>query len=176
MKENSKLLFSEQTLKLKTKLITFSSISLFIGMTKILPHEFKLIGIELPKDDKTLGWFILVITIVLFLHFLLSALLEILDYKSKDIIGYKTKNIRSELSGLTLKEIDEMREDAIDYGDTIGDENETDSIHNQSMKIEKSFIRSLLVTKTRLTFIFEFVLPWVFSVISICFLYHFLSN
>ena len=51
--DNTSIL-TETTLKLKTKVLLFSGVSLFIGLTKALPTKLSLIGLNFENTPKIL--------------------------------------------------------------------------------------------------------------------------
>ncbi len=167
-----KEIFSEITSKLRTKLIILSGISLFIGITEKMPHDFTIIGLKLGEDDKTLGWFILVATAVIFSYFLMRSLLEIKAYNANEIILNKTRNTTSEFSGMTKKEYYSERENSNE--DTYSPNYEMDSIDRQNGVIEKKFIISHNKFKKLTIYIFELVLPVVLAATGVYYLFSFL--
>ena len=100
-------ILTEKALKLKTKVVIFSGVSLFIGLTKTLPTELSLIGLSLVNSPKVLGWFLFSITTILFINFFVVLVLDYVMYFKKNILHFKGKNFTGNTIGLTYKEIGE---------------------------------------------------------------------
>jgi hypothetical protein len=69
-------------------------------LTEKIPHDFKLIGLNLSENNSILGWFILATTVVLSIHYIMTALLDMKIYNKENIIRNKTKDTQSEFSGI----------------------------------------------------------------------------
>ena len=167
----TKIIFSETTSKLRTRVITLSSVSLFIGLTEKIPNDFTIIGLKLSETDKTLGWFILVATVVIFLYFLMRSYLEIEAYNAKEIIQNKTKDTQCEITGFTEEEHHENY-----YQSQKNEEytNDMDSINEQNRIIKANFITNHIMLKKWIIYIFEFVLPVILAMIGMFYLFDFL--
>ena len=137
---------SENMQKVKTKVLALSGIFLFIGLTKSLPENVAILGLDLSNAPDIIGWFILAITLYFLLKFLVSAILEIVNHHLPEIILTKTQNTTGDIIGITLDECCNSNEN---YED-INDEN-MGSIHgeiqaiqeknkNIAMKIKKQFV------------------------------------
>jgi len=168
----NKRIFSEITSKLRTKVIILSSVSLFIGVTKKIPHDFTIIGLKLSETDKTLGWFIFVAIVVMFLYFLMRSFLEIQAYNAQEIIKNKTRDTTSEYSGITKEEYYSQSDDYAEQ--KISPNFEMDSIDSQNDRITKKFIRTHIKLKKWIIYIFEFVLPTILAMLGIYYLFSFL--
>jgi len=151
--------------------ITLSSVSLFIGLTEKIPNDFTIIGLKLSETDKTLGWFILVATVVIFLYFLMRSYLEIEAYNAKEIIQNKTKDTQCEITGFTEEEHHENY-----YQSQKNEEytNDMDSINEQNRIIKANFITNHIMLKKWIIYIFEFVLPVILAMIGMFYLFDFL--
>ena len=99
-------IFKENTLKLKTKTIIFSGIALFIGLTEAIPTKLALIGLNFEKNSDILGWFLFIITIFIFLNFLLVAILDIRKYFQDSFLKKSINSITGDTMGYTLMEIE----------------------------------------------------------------------
>ena len=84
-------IFSDSTLKLKTKLMISSSICLFIGISKSLPTKLALIGLDLKNNENLIGWFLLVITFIIFINFVFMAYLDYSKFRNNDIFEKRNK-------------------------------------------------------------------------------------
>ena len=70
--------FSDETKKLRLNSMLASLLCLFIGTTGKLPSEFSLLGIKFTSDQQQIvGWFILLVSVYLFVHFISSAFVEL---------------------------------------------------------------------------------------------------
>ena len=162
----SKKIFSDTTFKLRAKLITLSIISLFIGITEKIPHDFTIIGLKLSENDRTLGWFIFVATVIIFLYFLMRSFLEMEAYNRKEIIQNKTKDTRSKFSGMTKEEYYAPYDDNT-YNEQRNSNQDIDSINQQNQIITEKFIRTHIKLKKWITYIFEFALPVILAMAGI---------
>jgi hypothetical protein len=175
-----RVIFTDKTLKLKTKMILFSATSLFLGLTEKIPHDFKLIGLNLSENNSILGWFILATTVVLSIHYIMTALLDMEIYNKENIIINKTKDTQSEFSGMTADELNEQSIIPSEYDKEHRSRGwgnpDSESIYDQNIKIEQDFGKNYIKIKTRVTFIFEFLLPVLLAGIGISFLFSFLLS
>jgi hypothetical protein len=73
-------IFQDETQKLKTQVLIFSGVSLFIGITKALPKKLAVIGLDFENSQDVLGWFLFVITLYLLVYFLILAVLDLIKY------------------------------------------------------------------------------------------------
>ncbi len=170
-------IFSEATSKLRSKVIIFSTISLFMGITEKIPHNFTIIGLKISETDKTLGWFILAATLVVFFYFLMNAYLEFEEYNLEDIIQNKARDIKCELTGITEEEYYHKSDYQIEYEQDMRLENmtESDSFHEQRRMIKNEVTTRHIKFRKYITFVFEFVLPVILAMVSIYYLCPFLT-
>ncbi len=169
-------IFSEQTLKLRTKLVLLSSVSLFIGITEVIPHNFTVIGLKLSEHDKTLGWFIFIATFIMLVYFFMNSILELQEYNFEEIVQKKTKNIKGEFGGATIEDYYWKSENQIEYEEAQRKEtwDDIDSINEQSRLIKNHSIKSIINMKKWISFIFEFALPILLAFTSLYYLDKFL--
>jgi uncharacterized membrane protein len=100
--------FSEKAQKIKSKSLSLSAVSLFIGLTQSLPTQVSVIGLDLKDKEVVLAWFIFGITFVFFIHFLLLAVVEITNYYSSSLLTKKLENASGNTYGRTSKEFEAM--------------------------------------------------------------------
>ncbi|MFC1588848.1 hypothetical protein ACFL3P_01100 [Pseudomonadota bacterium] len=175
--DNSNILM-ETTQKLKTKVILFSGVSLFIGLTETLPTKLSLIGLDLTSNPKTLGWFILGITIVLFINFLVVVTLDYIKYFKSNILSIKGKGLTGDTVGLTYKEIGEEheREEHSQQEKKQGTlAEEAEDIHRKFKALENDFDNRHLNFTNLVEIFFNVALPVVLAVVGLRFLYCFLN-
>jgi len=173
-------ILTETTQKLKTKVLLFSGVSLFIGLTKVLPTKLSLIGLNFEHSAKILGWFLIIITAVLFTNFLIMLILDISKYFKKNIINLKGKRLTGDTIGLTYEEIGEEydRQEAynqLNYEEqrgTLGDEAE--DIHRKMKLLENSFDNTHLKFFNIIELLFNAVLPIILAILGFIYLYCFL--
>lgn len=171
-------ILTETTLKLKTKVILFAGVSLFIGLTKTLPTKLSLIGLDLTSSPKTLGWFLLGITIVLFVNFLVVLTLDYIKYFKKNIISIEGKKLTGDTVGLTYKEIGEEYDKEEHYTQeekqgTLAEEAE--DIQRKLKALENHFDKRHLNFTNLIEFLFNVFLPVFLAAIGLRYLYCFLN-
>jgi len=172
-------IFSEDTNKLKTKLYISSGLSLFVGLTKTLPTKFSIIGLNFEYNKKILGWFLFSITIFLFVHFTIIASLNVIKYFKDYFINRKSKTLTGDIIGLTYKEIGEDYSRQDQYIDTEPKgslSNEVQDIHRKIKSLEEKFDKKHLNYYNLTEIIFNYATPIVLAIISIGYLYCFLSK
>lgn len=172
-------ILSETTLKLKTKVLLLSGVSLFIGLTKTLPTKLSLIGLNLTNSPKTLGWFLLGITIVLFIYFLILLTLDYLNYFKINILSIKGKKLTGDTVGLTPKEINEEHKRTEENNQderqgTLGEEAE--DIRRKFRVLEDDFDKKHLSFTNLIEFFFNAVIPLVLALVGLSYLYCFLNQ
>ena len=94
--------FSEEFLKSKNKLLIFSSICLFIGLSKALPQKIAIIGLDLTAKPEITGWFLLAATGYFFATFFVSGLLELIRFYLPKYINIKSKSFTGNVLGLVI--------------------------------------------------------------------------
>ena len=168
----------ETTQKLKTKVVLFSGVSLFIGLTETLPTKLSLIGLDLTNNPKTLGWFLFGITAILFINFLVLVILDCIKYFKSNILSIKGKNLTGDTVGLTYSEIGEEYEKMADYDQeekqgTLGEE--ADDIHRKLKVLEEDFDKRHLDYSNIVELFFNIFSPIVFAIVGLRHLYCFLN-
>lgn len=173
---NNQNILSEDTLKLKTKVMIFAGVSLFMGLTKVLPTKLSLIGLNFEQNEKILGWFLLSITTFLFINFLIIATLNILKYFKNYFIKRKAKTLTGDTIGLTYDEIGQEYDNQYEYNDipkgSLSDE--ADDIKRKVKIIEDKFDINHINFNNIIEILFNFIIPSILAIISIKYLYCFL--
>lgn len=179
---SNKSIFTESTLKLKTKVYIFSGLSLFIGLTKVLPTKLTFIGLNLEHNNKLLGWFLFIITLYFFIYFILMAGLDIFKFFKKHIINKKAKNFTGDTIGLTYDEIGQEY-DREEYHDINQEDHqigtlssEADDIHRKIKSLEDRFNSIHFNIYNSIEIIFNGLFPTILSFLGIVYLYCFLIN
>ena len=170
-------ILSEDTLKLKTKVLVFAGVSLFIGLTKVLPTKLSLIGLNFNQNEKVVGWFLLVITISLFINFIIIASLNIIKYFKYHLIQRKARTLTGNTIGLTYDEIGKAYDSQHEYydeeqGGSLSDE--ADDIKRKIKTLEDKFDKNHISFNNIIEILFNFLLPIILAIISIKYLYSFL--
>jgi len=176
--DNSNIL-TETTQKLKTKVVLFSGVSLFIGLTETLPAKLFLIGLDLTSSPKTLGWFLFGITVVLFINFLVVVILDCIKYFKNNLLSINSKNLTGDTVGLTYSEIGEEYERTKEYSQedkqgTLGEEAE--DIHRKFKVLEADFDKRHLNSSNIAELFFNVFSPIVLAIVSSGYLSCFLNQ
>ncbi|WP_066354351.1 hypothetical protein [Aliarcobacter skirrowii] len=178
MKRNT--IFQEETIKLKTKVLIFSGISLFVGLSETLPSKISLIGLNLVGKECIVGWFLFIITSYLLTHFLLLVTLDLIRFFKKHIVNVKARNFTGNCIGLTYKEIGEEYERQHEYNDNRDDEDdgtlsgEASDITRQIKVLEDRFDSLHLGIYNIINISTDAVIPFILGIIGLKFLYCFL--
>ena len=173
-------IYTEKLIKIKAKLLILSSISLFVALTETLPTKIALLGLDFSENQNILGWFILFSTIYFFVSFCARAFLEYFNQNLNLRIDKASTKSSGKTIGLTheevtkrcrLEEIEQeshAREDGT-FGQEVRDLNEQRKqiITDKSTQVKKY--------NKILDSFFEIVIPLLFSVTSIVYLYNFLT-
>ena len=160
--------------KTKTKVLVMSGVSLFIALTQALPQKVAILGLDLSKNETMAGWFILAVTTYFLISFIISSIIEIIEYYLPTLIGRKTANTTGDVIGLTADEcFPEHEHDYYDQdaGTTSGEIND---IKRKNQEITYKYKRNFVRVSNLVKLISDFVFPIVFSFISLnllsCFL------
>jgi ABC-type multidrug transport system fused ATPase/permease subunit len=168
----------DETLKLKTKVILFSGTSLFVGLTKVLPTKLALIGLNFKDNGKTMGWFLLTITLILFLNFIILGILDIIKYYQNYLLGKKEEQFTGDTLGLTYKEIhqeDYKQEFYNNKNENIGSfQNEIDNLNKKTKILRNNFDKKLFFIYNLIELIFNIGIPIILACFGLIYLYHFL--
>ena len=162
--------------KIKTKVLVMSGISLFIALTQALPQKVAILGLDLSKNETMAGWFVLAVTAYFLVSFMISSIIEIIQYYLPTLIGRKTAKTTGDVIGLTEDECFPEHEQEYfdsDAGTTSGEVNDIRRKNQEiTYKYKSNFVRASNLVKL----ITDFVFPIVLSVISLVLLYCFLIN
>ena len=162
--------------KVKTKVLVMSGVSLFIALTQALPQKVAILGLDLSKNETMAGWFVLAVTAYFLISFIISSVIEVIQYYLPTLIGRKTANTTGDIIGLTADECFPAHEHEYydqDAGTTSGEMNDIKRKNEEiTYKYKSNFVRASNLVKL----ITDFVFPIVFSVISLMFLSCFLNN
>jgi len=169
------LKLSEDTKKTKAKLLVLSGVSLFIALSEALPTKVAILGLDLSKNEMITGWFVLAVTVYFLAYFIILSALNVIEYYLPSYIAKKTENITGDTIGLTKEECSPEDEDQYEYerGTTSG---EMFEISRKSKIITYRYSNGFQRLSNYSTFMFEILLPVIFSVVSLmyllCFLHH----
>lgn len=114
--------FSDETKVLRRNSLIASGLCLFIGLTGELPEKFALLGVSFStKQQGVIGWFILAVTIYLFLHFLSIAGVEF----AKWVHPFYTQRLKKKL---LIKQYSHAfsEEDFIDIPSEVNEQDKND--------------------------------------------------
>jgi hypothetical protein len=175
-------ILSEDTNKLKTKLFVFSGVSLFIGLAKVLPTKLSVIGLDFEQNEKILGWFLFSITIFLLIHFSTIASLNVIKYFKDYFISKKAKKLTGDTVGLTYEEIGKEYDKQQEYIDNRDDtlrgtlSDEAEDIQRKIKALEERFDKNHLTFYNMIEIIFNYITPIILAIVSIRYLYCFLTH
>lgn len=174
--EKTEFRFSEDLRRLKSKLILFSGVSLFIGLTETLPKEFALIGLEFSGREEILGWFIFWATAAFLATFFVSSGLEIVGSSIPSITKWKRDGITS-IYGNTMQDIYEQLEE--DYPPDMEGQSHNDQlkdIQRQNDRIITGYETTLQGLQYWLDILLNCIGPITFSSVSLFYLYQHLMQ
>ena len=166
--------FNENYLGYKSKLILLSAICLFIALSKALPQEIKLLGLDLSGNSTVIGWFLVAATSYFFVLTFILGILDILKYKKPSIVNRLSKNLTGNTLGLTEQECfqDEYQTQSLSPDQervgTTGQE--LQDIQHQRSRIDNKVTNYLQTAYDWLIISFYFLLPVVLYMISQCYL------
>lgn len=165
---------SDDSKKTKTKVLVLSGISLFIALSQALPKKVAILGLDLSNNETMAGWFVLAITVYFLATFIISSIIDIIQYYLPTLIGRKTANTTGDTIGLTANEcFRDHQSDDYDIGTLSGEIKEISIKNKKIIYIYKSnFIKFSNAVKLFMDFIF----PIVLSLVSVRYLYCFLTS
>ena len=175
-------MLTDTTLKLKPKLITFAGVSLFIGITQSLPTKISLLGLDLTNNPKALGWFILVMTMVLFIQFLVAVTLDCVMYFKDSIVAIKVKDLKSANLSMRHNDINETYESEVNHGyvkhlqdqKEVSTSSEARDLKRQEIELRARFDKKHITINAIVEFLFNVVLPVVLAGFGLIYLYSYL--
>ena len=162
--------------KIKTKVLAMSGISLFIALTQALPQKVAILGLDLSKNETMAGWFVLAVTAYFLVSFIISSIIEIIQYYLKNLIGRKTAKTTGDVIGLTEDERFPEHEQEYydsDAGTTSGEVND---IRRKNQKITSKYESNFVMASNLVKLTTDFIFPIILSVTSLVLLYCFLIN
>lgn len=179
----SQKIFSEQTTKLKTKVLIFGGVSLFIGISKVVPTKVSLIGMNLEGKEYFFVWFLFLITLYLLIHFLILAILDMVKFFKKDIVSKKARNFTGDTLGMTYDEIDQeyeiRKEFDSEYYEDKNDgslNSEAADINRQIKLLEEKFDAIHLSFYNSIEIVTSGFIPFLIGIVGLKYLYCFLLN
>jgi hypothetical protein len=140
-----------------------------------------LIGLDFENTPKILGWFLIVITVVLFINFVLMLGLDIVKYFKRNIINNKAQKLTSDTAGMTYDDIDKEYKRQEQYQEeyrevrghwSLGDEAE--EIRRKVKALQESFDIKHLRFYNIVELLFNGVLPTILAIFGFIYLYCFL--
>jgi len=170
--------FSDEARKLKSKLLILSGIALFIGLTEALPKKPTLIGLDLSNNQEILGWFIFFITLILLFNYVVVAILGLTEYYLPSLIKKETDKSTGDTLGLTPEECMQSQEEQAFYDNSsnVGtSEQELKDINRKNTKIIYDYKNSYIKTHDFVVIVVELIIPLVFSIVGISYLYQYIS-
>lgn len=168
---------SENTKKLKFKLITASSIALFVGLTDKMPTKITWLGLDLSNagNPAILTWFIFGATAFLFFNYGVMTAMEVWrDYCIPLRIKSKCKNLTGDTIGLNSEECAMHQEECAgspleEQRGTV--ESELRDIQRKHTEISSKVQKNYLNLHSVVNIIFDIVIPLIFAIASLCCLY-----
>lgn len=170
-------IFSEECQKVKAKLLILSGISLFIGLTEALPQKVVVLGLDLSMNSSITGWFILSVAFYVFLKFITSSTLEVIDHLRPSIIKFKTNNTTGDIIGLTATECNGVlqNENDLENADLGTPYGELKDIDRKNTMIEIKYKHSYISIHNFVVYVMDFIFPISLWVVSFWYLYLFLK-
>ena len=167
------LKLSDDTQKTKVKVLVLSGVSLFIALTQSLPSKVAILGLDLSKNEKVTGWFILAILLYFSVRFILLSIVELLQYYLPELLANKISKTTGDIIGLTAEECNlPYGESEYVPGTTHGELYEINLKNEQiTYRYKKGFIK----IANAINWLFELMLPLIFSFISTYYLYSFIK-
>ena len=175
-RDNVIIKFSEEFNKVKTKLLILSGVSLFVGLTKVLPKKIGILGLDLTNSSHITGWFILVITLYFFAMFLILGGGELVKHYLNDFIKFKSKGVAGNTLGLTEEE---CIQDDIAHNSNEEDIGTTRSefrdIQNKKSELSQQYSSKFISISNTIKIISEFIFPIILCLFGSLKLYVFLE-
>lgn len=169
------LMFSDNTLKIKSKTIVLSVVSLFVGMTEALPKKFTLTGLDLSNNQEVLGWFIFYATLILLINLFFSGAIELIEHYLPSLIKKEVDKTVGGVLGLTVNEC--LMGQEVEEPDNTGTvSGEMEDIRIKNVAITNKYKKNYINTHDLVKILFEFVGPIVFSVFGLIYLYMYISS
>ena len=173
-------IYTEKLIKIKTKLLILSGISLFVGLTETLPTKIALLGLDFSENQNILGWFILFSTIYFFVYFCARAFFEYFNQNLNLRIDKASTKLSGKTIGLTYGEVKEqLRLESIEQELHAREDGsfiqEVSDLNEQREQIATNKSTHVETYNKILDSFFEIVIPLLFSVTSIVYLYNFLT-
>lgn len=165
--------------KLRGKMLAWAGACLLISLTKSLPSKIELLGLDLTGNEITLGWFIATICFLYTSHFFLAASLELFNHFLPTIRKSLTENIQSPLYGISIKEKmqQEAQEEHYQNRTNSGSVNEDIAELSKLTNSKNEHINTVYTnTVSRIRIGFGIVFPFLFSVISMFFIFYFVDS
>jgi hypothetical protein len=165
---------SDDSKKIKTKVLVLSGVSLFIALSQALPKKVAILGLDLSNNETMAGWFVFTITAYFLTSFIVFSIIEIVQYYLPTLIGRKTANTTGDTIGLTADEcFPDHQGDDFDIGTTSGEIKEINSKNKKiTYKYKSNFVKFYNVVKLST----EIIFPIIFGIISLRYLYCFLTS
>jgi len=155
-------------------LLTLSGACLFLGIAETLPTEISLIGLKLTANTDAVGWFLVVISIYLLVHFMVYGYLEIYKSYLPYQISNKSKDVTGNTIGLTESEIYNENRDQFDQYQPGTTSQELEDIQENKKFISNTYKRKYRLISNRLMLLLEIIFPVIFSIISVAWLVKYL--
>ncbi|MGF1756445.1 hypothetical protein L4D76_00505 [Photobacterium sagamiensis] len=84
--------FSDETMKLRRNCLLSTTVCLFVGLTETLPSKIALLGISFESNQQSIvGWFLFVLSLYTFLHFVSVAAVELAHWIKPFLVELETK-------------------------------------------------------------------------------------
>ncbi|MBV1929160.1 MAG: hypothetical protein KUG81_06565 [Gammaproteobacteria bacterium] len=152
--------FSEEFLKSKNKLLIFSGISLFIGLSKALPQKVAIIGLDLTAKPEITGWFLLAVSIYFFAIFLVIGCLELISFYLPKYINIKSRSFTGNVLGFTEDECHSDEEaHHLDEREAGTVYSEHQDIQEQKKELEKAYTSNFIFVSNTLKITLDYLLP-----------------
>jgi uncharacterized membrane protein YcgQ (UPF0703/DUF1980 family) len=170
-------MFSEETIKVKKKLFSFSLISLLIVYLKVVPKEiiFNLVFSETPHNyEQTISKFLYFLVWLYLVYFFFLAVIDIFKHQliKNTILNFVTKNIKGNYFGFienNIYENNKEHEKAEEYykANEFTEQDELKSIKVKKLKIFNNYQNILEWFLLFANLIFNFFIPLILGIIAV---------
>jgi hypothetical protein len=169
---------NEEARKIKSKLLILSGVALFVGLTEALPKKLTLIGLDLSNNQKVLGWFIFFIALILLFNYVVVSVLGLTEHYLPSLIKKETDKSTGDTLGLTSEECMQSQEEQElhdDNGNIGAPEQELKDINIKNEIIIYNYKESYIKLHDIVIIIVELIIPFVFSIVGMSYLYQYIS-
>jgi hypothetical protein len=172
---SQKFSFNDEILKQKWMLLKLSGVALFIGLTEALPTNIKIIGLDLTNNKDILGWFIFYIALFLLFKYIIKSVLQIIESFLPSLIKMKTDKTTGDTIGLSQNECIQAQGEEDEHNNIGTVMGELEEINTKNENIVLHNKHKFIIAHNIVVITSDFIAPIVFSIISMFYLYFYIS-